>query len=172
MLRTTGAPANRSAPIPASTTAVMTKPPSSAQIAAISARSEAPRSAIRARRTRCAGASGDRAHRHPRTGRQRRARPALGAGLEPSAGEQERDHDADGLEVCRQTRGMPGALSATPIVMLTAYTVRMAQLLDPHCDILLVGDSLGQVIYGLPSSLQVTIDMMCAHGAAVVRGRI
>ncbi len=57
-----------------------------------------------------------------------------------------------------------------PLVMLTAYTARQAQLLDPHCDILLVGDSLGQVIYGLPSSLQVTIDMMCAHGAAVVRG--
>src|SRR3546814_18279042 len=46
----------------------------------------------------------------------------------------------------------------------------MAQLLDPHCDMLLVGDSLGQVIYGLPSTLQVTLDMMCAHGAAVVRG--
>ncbi|OYY91509.1 MAG: 3-methyl-2-oxobutanoate hydroxymethyltransferase [Sphingomonas sp. 28-66-16] len=57
-----------------------------------------------------------------------------------------------------------------PLVMLTAYTVRMAQLLDPHCDILLVGDSLGQVIYGLPSTLGVTLDMMCAHGAAVVRG--
>jgi len=57
-----------------------------------------------------------------------------------------------------------------PIVMLTAYTARMAQLLDPHCDILLVGDSLGQVIYGLPSTLSVTLDMMCAHGAAVVRG--
>ena len=57
-----------------------------------------------------------------------------------------------------------------PLVMLTAYTVRMAQLLDPHCDILLVGDSLGQVIYGLPSTLAVTLDMMCAHGAAVVRG--
>jgi 3-methyl-2-oxobutanoate hydroxymethyltransferase len=57
-----------------------------------------------------------------------------------------------------------------PIVMLTAYTVRMAQLLDPHCDILLVGDSLGQVIYGLPSTLPVSLDMMCAHGAAVVRG--
>jgi 3-methyl-2-oxobutanoate hydroxymethyltransferase len=54
--------------------------------------------------------------------------------------------------------------------MLTAYTARMAQLLDPHCDILLVGDSLGQVIYGLPSTLQVTLDMMVAHGAAVVRG--
>jgi 3-methyl-2-oxobutanoate hydroxymethyltransferase len=57
-----------------------------------------------------------------------------------------------------------------PIVMLTAYTARMAQLLDPHCDILLVGDSLGQVIYGLPSTVPVTLDMMCAHGAAVVRG--
>jgi 3-methyl-2-oxobutanoate hydroxymethyltransferase len=57
-----------------------------------------------------------------------------------------------------------------PIVMLTAYTARMAQLLDPHCDLLLVGDSLGQVIYGLPSTVPVTLEMMCAHGAAVVRG--
>jgi 3-methyl-2-oxobutanoate hydroxymethyltransferase len=57
-----------------------------------------------------------------------------------------------------------------PIVMLTSYTTRMAQLLDPHCDLLLVGDSLGQVIYGLPSTLPVTLDMMIAHGAAVVRG--
>jgi 3-methyl-2-oxobutanoate hydroxymethyltransferase len=57
-----------------------------------------------------------------------------------------------------------------PIVMLTAYTARMAQLLDPHCDILLVGDSLGQVIYGLPSTVPVSLEMMCAHGAAVVRG--
>ncbi|BAV64813.1 3-methyl-2-oxobutanoate hydroxymethyltransferase [Sphingobium cloacae] len=57
-----------------------------------------------------------------------------------------------------------------PLVMLTAYTARMAQILDPHCDMLLVGDSLGQVIYGLPSTLPVTLDMMIAHGAAVVRG--
>lgn len=57
-----------------------------------------------------------------------------------------------------------------PIVMLTAYTARMAQLLDPHCDLLLVGDSLGQVIYGLDTTVRVTLDMMCAHGAAVVRG--
>jgi 3-methyl-2-oxobutanoate hydroxymethyltransferase len=59
---------------------------------------------------------------------------------------------------------------AEPLVMLTAYTVRMAQLLDPHCDMLLVGDSLGQVIYGLPHTVAVTMEMMCAHGAAVVRG--
>lgn len=57
-----------------------------------------------------------------------------------------------------------------PIVMLTAYTARMAQLLDPHCDMLLVGDSLGQVIYGLPSTVPVSLEMMAAHGAAVVRG--
>jgi 3-methyl-2-oxobutanoate hydroxymethyltransferase len=57
-----------------------------------------------------------------------------------------------------------------PLVMLTAYTVRMAQLLDAHCDMLLVGDSLGQVIYGFSSTLPVTLDMMIAHGAAVVRG--
>ena len=57
-----------------------------------------------------------------------------------------------------------------PIVMLTAYTMRMAQLLHRHCDMLLVGDSLGQVIYGLPSTIPVTMEMMCAHGAAVVRG--
>ena len=57
-----------------------------------------------------------------------------------------------------------------PVVMLTAYTARMAQLLDPHCDMLLVGDSLGQVIYGLDTTVRVTLDMMIAHGAAVVRG--
>ena len=63
-----------------------------------------------------------------------------------------------------------GFKTEQPIVMLTAYTMRMAQLLDPHCDMLLVGDSLGQVIYGLPSTIPVTMEMMCAHGAAVVRG--
>ncbi len=62
------------------------------------------------------------------------------------------------------------AKGGTPLVMLTAYTVRTAQLLDPHCDLLLVGDSLGQVVYGLPSTVPVTLDMMAAHGAAVVRG--
>ncbi len=67
----------------------------------------------------------------------------------------------------RKTRGQP---LAEPVVMLTAYTARTAQLLDPHCDMLLVGDSLGQVIYGLPSTIPVSLDMMCAHGAAVVRG--
>ena len=60
--------------------------------------------------------------------------------------------------------------TAEPIVMLTAYTARQAQLLDEHCDLLLVGDSLGQVIYGLPSTVPVTLEMMANHAAAVVRG--
>jgi 3-methyl-2-oxobutanoate hydroxymethyltransferase len=51
-------------------------------------------------------------------------------------------------------------VTAEPVVMLTAYTARQAQLLDAHCDLLLVGDSL----------VPVTLDMMAAHGAAVVRG--
>jgi 3-methyl-2-oxobutanoate hydroxymethyltransferase len=61
-------------------------------------------------------------------------------------------------------------VTAEPLVMLTAYTARQAQLLDPHCDLLLVGDSLGQVIYGLPSTIPVTMEMMSNHAAAVVRG--
>jgi 3-methyl-2-oxobutanoate hydroxymethyltransferase len=60
--------------------------------------------------------------------------------------------------------------TAEPIVVLTAYTARQAQLLDAHCDVLLVGDSLGQVIYGLPSTIPVTLEMMANHAAAVVRG--
>ncbi|QJE73917.1 3-methyl-2-oxobutanoate hydroxymethyltransferase [Aerophototrophica crusticola] len=57
-----------------------------------------------------------------------------------------------------------------PVSMLTAYTVSVARLLDPHVDCLLVGDSLGMVLYGMDSTLPVTVDMMIAHGAAVVRG--
>jgi len=57
-----------------------------------------------------------------------------------------------------------------PIVSLTAYTAPMAGFLDPHVDFLLVGDSLGMVLYGFDSTLPVTLDMMIAHGAAVVRG--
>jgi 3-methyl-2-oxobutanoate hydroxymethyltransferase len=64
-----------------------------------------------------------------------------------------------------------GALRGVrPIVSLTAYTAPMARLLDPHVDFLLVGDSLGMVLYGFETTLPVTLDMMIAHGAAVVRG--
>src|SRR5262245_41719946 len=57
-----------------------------------------------------------------------------------------------------------------PIVCLTAYTTPMAQRLDPLVDLLLVGDSLGMVVYGFETTLPVTLDMMIAHGAAVHRG--
>lgn len=57
-----------------------------------------------------------------------------------------------------------------PVVSLTAYTTPMARFLDAEVDLLLVGDSLGMVLYGFDSTLPVTLDMMIAHGAAVVRG--
>lgn len=58
----------------------------------------------------------------------------------------------------------------TPIVGLTAYTAPVARFLDPHVDFLLVGDSVGMVLYGFDSTLPVTLDMMIAHGGAVMRG--
>lgn len=67
-------------------------------------------------------------------------------------------------------RDIRAAKGGTPLVWLTAYTTPMARLLDAHCDVLLVGDSLGMVLYGLPTTLAVTLDMMIAHGAAVMRG--
>lgn len=56
------------------------------------------------------------------------------------------------------------------IVSLTAYTTPMAELLDPHVDLLLVGDSVGMVLYGMPTTLGVTLEMMILHGRAVMRG--
>jgi 3-methyl-2-oxobutanoate hydroxymethyltransferase len=57
----------------------------------------------------------------------------------------------------------------TPVVCLTAYTAPMAELLDPHCDLLLVGDSVGMVVHGLPNTVGVTMEMMILHGQAVMR---
>ena len=62
------------------------------------------------------------------------------------------------------------AKGGTPLVSLTAYTTPMAQMMDEHCDFVLVGDSVGMVLHGLPSPLGVTMDMMIMHGQAVARG--
>ena len=56
------------------------------------------------------------------------------------------------------------------IVCLTAYTAPIAELLDPHVDLLLVGDSVGMVLHGLPTTVGVTLEMMVIHGQAVMRG--
>lgn len=63
-----------------------------------------------------------------------------------------------------------GRKGGDPIVTLTAYTAPMARILDQHCDILLVGDSLGMVVHGMPNTVGVTLDMMILHGQAVMRG--
>lgn len=57
-----------------------------------------------------------------------------------------------------------------PIVCLTAYDAPTAEMLDEHCDLLLVGDSVGMVVHGLPNTVGVTLDMMILHGQAVMRG--
>ncbi len=58
----------------------------------------------------------------------------------------------------------------TPIVCLAAYTTPVARMIDAHCDLVLVGDSVGMVMHGLPNTLGVTMDMMEMHGKAVRRG--
>lgn len=56
-----------------------------------------------------------------------------------------------------------------PIVCLTAYSAPMAEILDDHCDLMLVGDSVGMVVHGLPNTVGVTMEMMIMHGQAVMR---
>nr|WP_323781160.1 3-methyl-2-oxobutanoate hydroxymethyltransferase [Amylibacter sp.] len=58
----------------------------------------------------------------------------------------------------------------TPLVCLTAYTTPVAKIADGECDLVLVGDSVGMVLHGLPSTLAVTMEMMILHGQAVARG--
>jgi len=57
-----------------------------------------------------------------------------------------------------------------PLVSLTCYTTPMARVMDAHCDFVLVGDSVGMVLHGLPSTLGVTMEIMILHGQAVARG--
>lgn len=74
-------------------------------------------------------------------------------------------------QTARKTvKDIAAAKGATPLVMLTAYDAPTAAILDPHADILLVGDSLGMVVHGLPSTVGVTMEMMILHGQAVMRG--
>src|SRR5499425_3903096 len=57
-----------------------------------------------------------------------------------------------------------------PIVCLTSYHAHTARLLDRHCDLILVGDSLGMVMHGLETTVPVTLNMMILQGLAVMRG--
>ena len=62
-----------------------------------------------------------------------------------------------------------GRKGKDPIVCLTAYTAPVAEILDAHCDLMLVGDSVGMVVHGLPNTVGVTMEMMILHGQAVMR---
>ncbi len=67
-------------------------------------------------------------------------------------------------------RDLTARKGGEPIVCITAYTAPMAGFMDPHVDLLLVGDTLGMVIYGMNTTLGVTLEMSIAHGQAVMRG--
>ena len=69
----------------------------------------------------------------------------------------------------KTVKDIAAAKGGTPLVCLTAYTAPMAELLDSRCDLLLVGDSVGMVVHGLPTTVGVTMDMMILHGQAVMR---
>ena len=69
-----------------------------------------------------------------------------------------------GAELIRRRKG------GIPLVCLTAYTYPVARLLDPHVDLLLVGDSVAMVLHGHATTLGASLEMMIAHGQAVMRG--
>jgi len=56
------------------------------------------------------------------------------------------------------------------IVCLTAYSKNIASILDNHCDLILVGDSLGSVLYNYKSTRQVSLDTMIEHSKSVKLG--
>lgn len=66
--------------------------------------------------------------------------------------------------------GITARKGGEPLVCLTCYDAPTAEIMDPHCDVLLVGDSLGMAVHGLPSTVGVTLEMMILHGQAVMRG--
>lgn len=83
-------------------------------------------------------------------------------GVSASASQRRARVTAPALRARKSSKGEGEA-----IVCLTAYTARLAELLDPHCDLLLVGDSLGMVLYGETSTLAVGLERMIVHGRAV-----
>jgi|TARA_B110000879_G_scaffold155937_1_gene201457 3-methyl-2-oxobutanoate hydroxymethyltransferase len=56
------------------------------------------------------------------------------------------------------------------IISLTAYSKNIASIIDKHCDLILVGDSLGSVLYNFSSTKKVTLDMMIQHSKSVRMG--
>lgn len=77
---------------------------------------------------------------------------------------------ATGLEKRITPPDIQARKGAEPLVVLTAYTTPVARLIDPHCDIALVGDSVAMVLHGHPTTLQATMEMMLLHGQSVARG--
>lgn len=69
-----------------------------------------------------------------------------------------------------RTEAIRARKGGEPVVCLTAYTYPIARLLEPHVDLLLVGDSVAMVLHGHDTTLGATMEMMILHGKAVMRG--
>ena len=67
-------------------------------------------------------------------------------------------------------KGLQKKKNKEPITCLTSYSKNIAEILDKHCDIILVGDSLGMVLYGMKNTKQVTLSTMLAHAKGVRLG--
>ena len=75
------------------------------------------------------------------------------------------------IKTSRKTvKDIASAKGGEPLVCLTAYDAPTASILDPHCDLLLVGDTVGMVVHGMDTTVGVTMEMMILHGRAVMRG--
>jgi 3-methyl-2-oxobutanoate hydroxymethyltransferase len=70
----------------------------------------------------------------------------------------------------KTVRDIGAAKGGLPLVCVTAYTAPFSEVADPLCDILLVGDSVGMVLHGMPTTIGVSLEMMILHGQAVMRG--
>ncbi len=71
----------------------------------------------------------------------------------------------------RAVRLAPDAIRARkggdPVVCLTAYTAPTARIMDPHVDLILIGDSVAMTLYGMESTVGISLDTMILHGKAV-----
>lgn len=90
-------------------------------------------------------------------------------GSDPTGSDSTGNADADRPQRPVTVRDLQGRKGGTPIVCLTAYTAPMARLLDRHADVLLVGDSLGMAVYGMETTLDVSVETMINHGRAVAK---
>src|SRR5882762_1238456 len=134
-----------------------------------------PRFAETPRRSRCAADSRRRRFQRPDRGRGRdrrlsRARLRAPPGRDRRASDRSLAMSVQSAVKRKTAPEIRARKGGEPIVMLTSYHAHTAALVDRHCDMILVGDSLGNVMHGFETTVPVTLEMMILQGRAVMRG--